>query len=152
MAACSWTGDRWQTAPDHLLGHDPQTWFPLTFLDNGDIAPFNWTDEFEVDIDAQRAAPAVKDGMCILYANDATRSFYFSGVTAAGALNPQLLTFSNWDALLLGLAAGEDENTLYVVPQGVGTENNMTIATVKTSPGGTANVSCVCCCASTPST
>jgi hypothetical protein len=47
-----WTGDRWQTAPDHLLGHDPQTWFPLTFAENGDILPFTWVDTFAVDIDA----------------------------------------------------------------------------------------------------
>jgi hypothetical protein len=47
-----WTGDRWQTAPDHLLGHDPQTWFPLTFDDNGDILPFQWGDSFAVEVDA----------------------------------------------------------------------------------------------------
>ena len=34
--------------------------------------------------------------------------------------NPQLLAFPQWDALLVGLAAGEDEDTLYVVPEGVG--------------------------------
>jgi hypothetical protein len=91
---------------------------------------------------ALAVAFAAKDGMCIVYANDDTRSFYFSGVTAAGALHPQLLTFPNWDALLLGLAAGEDENTLYVVPQGVGPRDiNMTIATLTTSPNGTAAVS-----------
>lgn len=91
---------------------------------------------------ALAVALAAKDGMCIVYANDDTRSFYFSGVTAAGALHPQLLEFKNWDALLLGLAAGEDENTLYVVPQGVGPRDiNMTIATLTTSPNGTAAVS-----------
>lgn len=47
-----WSGDRWQTAPDHLLGHDPQTWFPLTFAANGDIEPFQWVDTFSVDVDA----------------------------------------------------------------------------------------------------
>lgn len=46
-----WTGDRWQDAPDHLLGHDPQTWFPLTFEDNGDIVPFEWVDSFVVDVE-----------------------------------------------------------------------------------------------------
>ena len=34
--------------------------------------------------------------------------------------NTQLLAFPQWDALLVGLAAGEDEDTLYVVPEGVG--------------------------------
>ena len=87
-------------------------------------------------------ARAAKDGLCLLYASDATRSFYFSGVTpTTGALNPQLLNFQQWDALLLGLAAGEDEDTLFVVPEGVGADLNMTIATLTTSPNGTAAVS-----------
>ena len=47
-----WTGDVWQTAPDHLLGHDPQVMFPLEFADNGDISPFVKVDSFVVDIDA----------------------------------------------------------------------------------------------------
>ena len=85
-------------------------------------------------------ACAAKDGTCLLYASDATRSFYFSGVTAAGALHPQLLDFADWDALLLGLDAGEDEDTLYVVPTGVGADENMTIATITTAPNGTARV------------
>jgi hypothetical protein len=84
---------------------------------------------------------AAKDGVCLLYADDNTRSFYFSGVTAGGALHPQLLNFASWDSLLLGLAAGEDENTLYVVPTGVGSDQNMTIATLATTPNGTARVS-----------
>lgn len=86
-------------------------------------------------------AAAASDGICILYSNDDTRSFYFSGVTPAGALHPQLLNLPSWDALLLGLDSGEDEDTMYVVPQGVGSSPNMTIATIKTLPAGTANVS-----------
>ena len=86
-------------------------------------------------------ARAAKDGLCLIYASDATRSFYFSGVTPSGALNPQLLAFPQWDALLVGLAAGEDEDTLYVVPEGVGANPNMTIATLTTTANGTATVS-----------
>ena len=92
-------------------------------------------------LSALAGAHAAKDSICLLYASDATRSFYFSGVTPSGALNPQLLNFPQWDALLLGLAAGEDEDTLYVVPEGVGADPNMTIATIKTSPAGNATVS-----------
>ena len=86
-------------------------------------------------------AAAGKDGICILYANDVTRSFYFSGVTPTGALHPQLLDLPNWDAVRCGLDSGEDEDTMYIVPQGVGASPNMTIATVRTQPGGTATVS-----------
>merc|ERR1712107_778727 len=28
-----WTGDRWQSAPDHLKDHDLQTWLPLEWDD-----------------------------------------------------------------------------------------------------------------------
>ena len=84
---------------------------------------------------------ASKDGICILYADDNTRSFYFSGVTSTGALHPQLLNLPTWDAVLCGLDSGEDEDTMYIVPQGVGASPNMTIATVRTQPGGTASVS-----------
>ena len=87
------------------------------------------------------AVAAVSDGICVLYANDATRSFYFSGVTAAGELHPQLLDLPSWDAVLCGLDAGEDEDTMYIVPIGVGANHNMTIATVRTQANGTAAVS-----------
>jgi hypothetical protein len=87
------------------------------------------------------ASPGLaRDGICMLYADDTRREFFFSGVTAGGALHPQLLDFASWDALLVGLAAGEDEDTLYVVPQGVGHNINMTIATLRTTPAGNANV------------
>jgi len=91
---------------------------------------------------ASRAATAAAaaDGICVLYASDSTRSFYFSGVTAAGALHPQLLDLPNWDAVLCGLDSGEDEDTMYIVPQGVGADPNMTIATVRTQANGTASV------------
>ena len=72
-------------------------------------------------------ATASKDGICILYADDNTRSFYFSGVTPTGALHPQLLNLPTWDAVLCGLDSGEDEDTMYIVPQGVGASPNMTL-------------------------
>jgi hypothetical protein len=84
---------------------------------------------------------AAKDGFCILYASDTTRSFYFSGVTPAGALHPQLLNLPDWDAVRCGLDSGEDEDTMFIVPQGVGASPNMTIATLRTQPAGTATVS-----------
>lgn len=84
---------------------------------------------------------AVKDGICILYASDVTRSFYFSGVTPAGGMHPQLLDFANWDALRAGLDSGADEDVMYIVPEGLGPDGNMTIATVRTSANGTASVS-----------
>ena len=90
---------------------------------------------------ATAAAAAAADGICVLYASDNTRSFYFSGVTAAGALHPQLLDLADWDAVRCGLDAGEDEDTMYIVPQGVGASPNMTIATVRTQANGTATVS-----------
>ena len=62
----------------------------------------------------------------MLYANEDTRSFYFSGVSPAGALAPQLLALPTWDALLVGLDAGEDDDTFYIVPEGVGSSPNMT--------------------------
>jgi hypothetical protein len=86
-------------------------------------------------------AAAGSDGVCILYSQDTTRSYLFSGVTAKGALNPQLLNFPNWDGVLLGLDSGEDEDTMYIVPIGIGSNPNMTIATIQTVPSGTANVS-----------
>ncbi len=51
---------------------------------------------------------AAKDGICVLYADDRSRSFYFSGVSPTGALAPLLLTLPTWDSLLLGLDAGEE--------------------------------------------
>jgi hypothetical protein len=45
-----------------------------------------------------------------------------------------------WDGTVPGLSAGEDEDTLYVLPEGIGSDRNMTIATLRTQPAGTANV------------
>ena len=48
-----WTGDRWQTAPHHVFGEDPQTWAPLEFDDEEDpprIRPMRWRDSFTIDL------------------------------------------------------------------------------------------------------
>ena len=77
-------------------------------------------------------AAASKDGICVLYANDDTRTFFFSGVSPSGALSPQLLALPSWDAVLVGLDAGEDDDTFYIAPQGVGSSPNVTVATLRT--------------------
>jgi hypothetical protein len=45
-----WTGDRWQQSWDGLKGHDPQTWVPIVFNDDGSIQRMNWLDSFTMDI------------------------------------------------------------------------------------------------------
>ncbi|KAL0483063.1 hypothetical protein AKO1_014963 [Acrasis kona] len=45
-----WTGDRWQQAPDGIKAHDPQTWVPLKFGEDGSVLPITWVDEFEIDV------------------------------------------------------------------------------------------------------
>lgn len=85
-------------------------------------------------------ASAAGDAVCLLYADDTTRSFYFGGVSPSGKLVP-LLTLQAWDSVLVGLDAGEDNSTLYIVPEGVGPSPNMTIATLHTSTNGSASVS-----------
>ena len=45
-----WAGDRWQQAPDGLKAHDPQTWVPLEFLDDGSVAPLRFLDNFSLPI------------------------------------------------------------------------------------------------------
>jgi hypothetical protein len=45
-----WTGDRWQTSPDRLWGHDPQTWLPLEFGPDGLPMPLQWVDNFTLDV------------------------------------------------------------------------------------------------------
>eukprot|EP01113_Clastostelium_recurvatum_P021767 TRINITY_DN2582_c0_g1_i6.p1 TRINITY_DN2582_c0_g1~~TRINITY_DN2582_c0_g1_i6.p1 ORF type:complete len:391 (-),score=89.02 TRINITY_DN2582_c0_g1_i6:82-1254(-) len=41
-----WTGDRWQQAPDHIKGHEPQYWTPITFNKDGTISKMDWIDTF----------------------------------------------------------------------------------------------------------
>ncbi len=86
------------------------------------------------------STPAAGQGICVLYADDTLRSFFFASVSPNGTLAP-LLSLPAWDAVLVGLDAGEDDDTLYIVPQGVGASPNMTVATLHTSASGKASVS-----------
>jgi len=82
---------------------------------------------------------AAKGGICLLYTD--SRSYYFSGVSPAGDLAPLLLTMP-WGGVFVGLDAGEDDDTFYITPEGVGSNPNMTIATLRTnSSSHTASVS-----------
>ena len=51
-----WVGDRWQSAPDRLKGHDFTFWAPLSFLANGSIARLTWLDSFELAMPAETPA------------------------------------------------------------------------------------------------
>lgn len=41
---------RWQQAPDHLKGHEPQYWTPLHFNSDGSITKIDWIDTFTLDV------------------------------------------------------------------------------------------------------
>ena len=48
-----WTGDRWQSAPDHLKSHDFQYWQPLQWDDS--VSPsrlhrLGWVDSFSLEL------------------------------------------------------------------------------------------------------
>ena len=48
-----YTGDRWQSAPDHLKSHDLQYWEPLEFDDSVSpptIAPLRSVDNFTLQL------------------------------------------------------------------------------------------------------
>jgi len=45
-----WQGDRWQSAPDGLKGHDFSYWGPLTFDSEGEIQPLDFQDAFTIDV------------------------------------------------------------------------------------------------------
>jgi beta-xylosidase len=46
-----WMGDRWNSTPDGMKGHDFQYWSPpLQFDLNGHIAPLSWTDRWSIDL------------------------------------------------------------------------------------------------------
>jgi hypothetical protein len=45
-----WQGDRWQSAPDQIKGHDFTYWSPLSFDENGDIQVLTFENEFTVDV------------------------------------------------------------------------------------------------------
>jgi len=41
-------GDRWQSAPDKIKGHDFSYWTPLTFNENGSIQSLSWQDNVQI--------------------------------------------------------------------------------------------------------
>jgi hypothetical protein len=41
---------RWQQAPDHIKGHEPQYWTPLHFNSDGSISKIDWIDKFTLDV------------------------------------------------------------------------------------------------------
>jgi hypothetical protein len=41
---------RWQQAPDHIKGHEPQYWTPLNFNSDGSIGKIDWIDECTLDV------------------------------------------------------------------------------------------------------
>jgi beta-xylosidase len=46
-----WMGDRWQSTPDKVKGHDFQFWSsPLRFDGEGNIAKLVWEDEWSIDL------------------------------------------------------------------------------------------------------
>jgi len=45
-----WQGDRWQSAPDHLKGHDFSYFAPITFDSNGNPETLHWQDSFTLDM------------------------------------------------------------------------------------------------------
>jgi len=45
-----WQGDRWQSAPDGLKGHDFSYWGPMTFDSEGNVQPFTFLDTFTINV------------------------------------------------------------------------------------------------------
>lgn len=45
-----WYGDRWQSAPDGIKGHDFTYWSPLAFAPDGNMTSFGWQDSFVVSV------------------------------------------------------------------------------------------------------
>ena len=45
-----WYGDRWQSAPDGVKGHDFTYWSPLGFAADGNITAFAWVDNFTITV------------------------------------------------------------------------------------------------------
>jgi len=47
-----WQGDRWQSAPDGLKGHDFSYWGPLSFDAKGNVTgPLSFVDTFTIDVE-----------------------------------------------------------------------------------------------------
>lgn len=51
-ATVVWVGDRWQSAPDGLKGHDFTFWEPLSFDAGGNITHMQWVDNFTLPLGA----------------------------------------------------------------------------------------------------
>lgn len=45
-----WVGDRWQSAPDHIKGHDFTYWGVLSFDEDGNVLPLPFQDSFQVNV------------------------------------------------------------------------------------------------------
>lgn len=45
-----WMGDRWQSTPDKIKGHDFQYWAPLEFTSQGEILPLKWVNEWKIEL------------------------------------------------------------------------------------------------------
>jgi len=45
-----WQGDRWQSAPDGIKGHDFSYWGPLQFDKDGNVAPLAFQNQFTIDV------------------------------------------------------------------------------------------------------
>eukprot|EP01089_Gocevia_fonbrunei_P020830 TRINITY_DN7846_c0_g1_i1.p1 TRINITY_DN7846_c0_g1~~TRINITY_DN7846_c0_g1_i1.p1 ORF type:complete len:312 (-),score=46.73 TRINITY_DN7846_c0_g1_i1:6-941(-) len=45
-----WQGDRWQSAPDHIKGHDFSYWGPLQFDSKGNVKPLIWENAFTLEL------------------------------------------------------------------------------------------------------
>jgi hypothetical protein len=48
--ACIWMGDRWQSTPDKVKGHDFQYWAPLEFTPDGGVVPLKQVDDWKIEL------------------------------------------------------------------------------------------------------
>ena len=46
----TWMGDRWQSTPDKIKGHDFQYWGPLDFAPDGGILPLEPADDWKIEV------------------------------------------------------------------------------------------------------
>jgi beta-xylosidase len=45
-----WLGNRWQSSPDGIKGHDFTYWSPMSFDQNGNVNYMNYTSNFTIDV------------------------------------------------------------------------------------------------------
>jgi hypothetical protein len=48
--AFMWIGDRWQSSPDGIKGHDFTFWYPLVFDNTGNVTAMTWVDNFTIPV------------------------------------------------------------------------------------------------------